>query len=206
MSSPGYSHIQTKINNGECVILDGAIATELQRVDAAKFELNDDTHWGFDALHVSPDSVQTVHQKYLDAGADILTTNTYSILDAPSYTADYDIHVAKPIHWMDLARTAIELPRQAIRSSQRESSAAIAFSIGGEIESKDQQATVELLLKAFKDSPPDLVLFETLSLIEDNLTFETLEMVIDAGIPVWTSFRRCRKGVCGIHGQLWGWA
>ena len=200
-----YSSILDHFRRDECVILDGAIATELQRSGASNFELSDDTHWGFDALHMAPKSVQDVHQKYLDAGAEVLTTNTYSILDAPSYTADYDIHVEKPIHWMDLARTAIELPRKAIAKSAKQDSAVVAFSIGGEIEDQQQRATVELLLgKVFREAPPDLVLFETLSLIEDNMTFDTIKMIIEAGIPVWVSFRRCRKGVCGIHGQLWG--
>ena len=202
--SSGYAYILNQIENDQCVILDGAIATELQRSGVGQIRLSDETHWGFDALHISPESVLEVHQRYLQSGAEIMTTNTYSILDAPSYTADYDIHVARPIHWMDLARDAIELPRKAIAAGNREATAAVAFSIGGEIETRDQQATVELLLKVFEDTPPDLVLFETLSLIEDNLTFETIEILIESGWPVWVSFRRCRKGVCGIHGQLWG--
>jgi homocysteine S-methyltransferase len=202
--SSAYSAIQQRIKDDQCVILDGAIATELQRAGAGNFELSDDTHWGFDALHASPEMVVDVHRQYIDAGAQVITTNTYSILDAPSYTADYDIHVARPIHWMDLARTAIELPRQAIASSGKDSNAAIAFSIGGEIETKEHLSTVRLLLKVFRETPPDLVLFETLSLIEDNFTLEAIRMIIDEGIPVWASFRRCRKGVCGIHGQLWG--
>ena len=200
--SLAYNEIQKNIEEDKCVIFDGAIATEIQRVGSGNFELSDDTHWGFDALHVSPDTVVDIHGQYLDAGAQVVTTNTYSILDAPSYTADYDIHVPKPIHWMDLARTAIELPRQAIAS--RGKSAAVAFSIGGEIETKEHLSTVALLLKIFKETPPDLVLFETLSLIEDNYTLQAMRMFVDEGIPVWASFRRCRKGVCGIHGQLWG--
>jgi S-methylmethionine-dependent homocysteine/selenocysteine methylase len=203
--STAYSNILDHFKDDQCVILDGAIATELQRSGASNFELSDDTHWGFDALHMAPETVQAVHQNYLSAGAEVLTTNTYSILDAPSYTADYDIHVEKPIHWMDLARLSIELPRKAIAASAKESSAVVAFSIGGEIENQQQRATVELLLgKVFVEAPPDLVLFETLSLIDDNLTLDTIRMIVDAGIPVWVSFRRCRKGVCGIHGQLWG--
>ncbi len=200
--TPAYTSLKNRIDDDQCIILDGAIATEIQR--AGEFKLSDDAHWGFDALHISPETVEDVHRRYLAAGAEVLTTNTYSILDAPSYTADLDINVKRPIHWMDLARTAIELPRKAIAAKSRESSAVVAFSIGGEIETMDQQSTVELLVKLFQDTPPDLVLFETLSLIEDNQTFETIEMLIEKGIPVWVSFRRCRKGVCGIHGQLWG--
>ena len=144
------------------------------RVAAHRYQrlgLKEDIHWGFDALHVAPQSVLDLHKQYLDAGAHILTTDTYTILDAPSYSGDYDIHVPNPIHWMDLARTAIELPRQAIAEQKREDNAVVAFSIGGEIENSEQQATMEFLLRIFQESPPDIILFETLSLIEDNLTF-----------------------------------
>ena len=199
----GYSHIKNLIRNDQCVILDGAIATELQRSGIRGWGLKEDIHWGFDALHVAPQTVLDLHKQYLDAGAHILTTDTYTILDAPSYSADYDIHVPNPLHWMDLARTAIELPRQAIAERKREDNAVVAFSIGGEIENSEQQATIKFLLRIFQDCPPDIVLFESLSLIEDNLTFEAIRALIDSGFPVWVSFRRCRKGVCGIHGQLW---
>lgn len=201
----GYQHILNEIKGNRCVFLDGAIATELQRSGAKGFELSDDTHWGFDALYMSPDIVRDIYFRYLDAGAQILTTNTYSILDAPDYTADYDLQVEKPVHWMDLARKAIQIPRQAIAERGLESTTALAFSIGGEIETDAQMITVELIVnKIFRETPPDLVLFESLSLLSDNRTLAVISMLIEAGIPVWTSFRRCRKGVCGIHGQLWG--
>ncbi len=202
-TSHAYPRVQEKIERDECVILDGAIATELQRHEVQGFKLSDDNHWGFDALHRSPDTVRDVHRQYLTSGADILTTNTYSILDAPTYTGHYDTHIG-PIHWMELARLAIELPRSVVGDGRQGRSAAVAFSIGGEIETPDHLTTIELLLKIFRDTPPDLVLFETISLIEDNLTMEAIQTVLDSGVPVWVSFRRCRKGVCGIHGQLWG--
>ena len=197
-------HIRRRIADDECVILDGAIATELQRLGTQGFQLSDAAHWGFDALHNSPAAVHEVHAAYLAAGAEILTTNTYSILEAPSYTGNHDIEQGRPAHWMDMTRAAIELPRKAIQQAGRADTAAVAFSIGGDIETKAQQTTVELLLRLFDEVPPDLVLFETVSMIEDYLTMATVEMLVERGWPVWVSFRRCRQGLCGIHGQLWG--
>lgn len=197
-------HIRRRIADDQCVILDGAIATELQRLGAKGFRLSDAAHWGFDALHNSPAAVLEVHAAYLAAGAEILTTNTYSVLEAPSYTGNHDSEQGRPAHWMDMTRTAIELPRKAIQQGGRADTAAVAFSIGGDIETKAQQTTVELLLRLFEQAPPDLVLFETVSMIEDHLTMATVEMLVARGWPVWVSFRRCRQGLCGIHGQLWG--
>ena len=31
-----------------------------------------------------------------------------------------------------------------------------------------------------------------------------METLLDSGLPVWLSFRRCRHGVCGVYGQHWG--
>ena len=197
-------HIRRRIADDQCIILDGAIATELQRLNAKGFQLSDDAHWGFDALHNSPAAVLDVHESYLAAGAEILTTNTYSVLEAPSYTGNHDIEQGRPAHWIDMARIAIELPRKAIQKVGREGTAAVAFSIGGDIETTTQQTTVELLLRLFEQHPPDLILFETISMIEDHLTIATIEMLVEQGWPVWVSFRRCRQGLCGIHGQLWG--
>jgi len=201
------NRIRGRIAADECVILDGAIATELQRRGARGFRLSDAAHWGFDALHDSPDAVRQVHRAYLDAGADILTTNTYSILAAPSYIGrardDGDLNDA-PAHWFDMARAAIELPRRAIAEAGRAGEVAVAFSVGGDVETDAQFTTVELLLRLFERDRPDLVLFETLSLLEDNLTLRAIDKFIAAGLPVWASFRRCRQGLCGIHGQLWG--
>jgi SAM-dependent methyltransferase len=56
----------------------------------------------------------------------------------------------------------------------------------------------------FQDDPPDLILMETLSLIREELTFPAVALLLETGIPVWLSFRRCRHGVCGVHGQHWG--
>src|SRR6202012_6004327 len=35
-------------------------------------------------------------------------------------------------------------------------------------------------------------------------TYATVEALLDTGIPVWLSFRRCRHGVCGVYGEHWG--
>ena len=56
----------------------------------------------------------------------------------------------------------------------------------------------------FAEEPPDLILLETLTLVRDPEIFETVEWLLETGLPVWLSFRRCRHGVCGVFGQHWG--
>ena len=43
-----------------------------------------------------------------------------------------------------------------------------------------------------------------MTLIRDPATFDTVELLLETGLPVWLSFRRCRHGVCGVYGQHWG--
>ena len=67
----------------------------------------------------------------------------------------------------------------------------------------DGRETIRLLARAFEEEPPDLILLETLSLVRSS-TYATVEALLDTGLPVWLSFRRCRHGVCGVYGEHWG--
>lgn len=199
-----YQGVADKFARQQCVILDGGIGTELQRQDVQGFRLSDTNHWGIEAIAYAPDAVVNVHKKYVDAGCDVVTTDTYAILGAPENVGGHLNQRKRPLHWMDLARQGVLLARDAIEACGKQEHCAVAFSIGGDIVTDQQLGTIRLLLRAFEDTPPDLVLFETLSMTTDNRTKAAIKMLIEYGIPVWLSFRRCRHGVCGIYGQLWG--
>ncbi len=199
-----YDRISKKMQRGDCVVLDGAIATELQALGARDFRLTDSDHWGFEALHHLPHLVSEVHRRYVAAGCDVLTTNTYGLLDVPASPGNPLSQGTRSLHWIDLARRSITLARQAHHEDDERPAPAVAFSIGGDVVTDDHLTTLKLLLRSIADQPPDLVLFETLSMMREHHTREAIAMFLDAGLPVWVSFRRCRDGVCGIHGQLWG--
>ena len=67
-------NLQDKIESGELIILDGAIGTELERLGAP---MHKDV-WCGHALDSHPELVTQVHQSYIDAGADVITANTYA--------------------------------------------------------------------------------------------------------------------------------
>jgi hypothetical protein len=56
----------------------------------------------------------------------------------------------------------------------------------------------------FREEPPNLILVETLSLVRPSTTYETIERLLETGVPIWPSFRRCRHGLCGVLGEHWG--
>ncbi len=82
--------ISAYLDNGNIVILDGGIASELQQ---RGFEL-DEAAWSSPANITAPDLVREVHQDYIFAGVNIITTNTYSaakhVLKAAGYENEFE--------------------------------------------------------------------------------------------------------------------
>ena len=61
-----------------CVVLDGAIGTELIDVSGERPEVEEHL-WGITAVVEDPKEVQGVHRRYVDAGCDVLSTNTWGL-------------------------------------------------------------------------------------------------------------------------------
>lgn len=202
--TPAYDRIQSLIAGDECVILDGGMATELERVGPAGYRNPDEGLWGTAALYEAPYAVLQVHQRYVSAGCDVVSTNTWGMLNAPEMQADSRLRRASTPHWMDMARLGIRLGRQAIGEAGKTDQCALAFAITGDVDTPERQETISLLTRVFADDSPDLILLETLSLIRDEVTFPTIDLLLQTGLPLWLSFRRCLHGVCGVHGEHWG--
>ena len=202
--SPAYGRVEELLAADRCVVLDGAIATELQRKRPLPRVGPGEDLWGTWALYRAPQAVREVHQSYVAAGCDVISTNTWSILSTPDVERRIGPGGGGAVHWLDVARSAIQLARGAIEDEGRTGECAVAFAISEEVASAEQRETVSLLARAFQDEPPDLILLETLTLVRDPGTFETVELLLETGLPVWLSFRRCRHGVCGVYGQHWG--
>src|SRR5207248_1008306 len=79
--SPAYQRIDALLSGGGSVLLDGGVATELQQVrseDSAKRR----EPWGTWTLFQGPLEVLEVHRRYVAAGCDVISTNTWSVLEA----------------------------------------------------------------------------------------------------------------------------
>ncbi|HYZ82474.1 MAG TPA: homocysteine S-methyltransferase family protein [Solirubrobacteraceae bacterium] len=190
------------IATDRCVILDGATGTELIGVSGTRPEL-DEHLWGLNALLDAPDDVLTVHRRYVEIGCDVISTNTWGLPTALRRGGVELMDAAEPVHWMDIARRAVRLARTAATEAGRADEVAVAFSINGDVDTVDGRETIRLLARAFEEDRPDLILVETLSLVRSS-TYATVEALLDTGLPVWLSFRRCRHGVCGVYGEHWG--
>src|SRR6056297_601474 len=70
----GYMEIVDRMRNGGVVLIDGATGTELEKRGA---EMNNEA-WCGPANISNRDMLEEVHQDYIRAGAEIITTNTYA--------------------------------------------------------------------------------------------------------------------------------
>jgi homocysteine S-methyltransferase len=199
--SSAYRRVEDLLSRQECVILDGGIATELEELEIPGYELRDDAMWGIWALLNAQEAVKKVHRSYADVGCDVISTDTWGIQSAMNGEAA--VPGVASGDWMDLARSGIRLARQAVADVGREDEVAVAFSLHGDVADEQGLERLELLARVFEEEPPDLVLLETMSLVQD-VTFRGVEALVASGFPVWLSFRRCRHGLCGVFGQHWG--
>jgi S-methylmethionine-dependent homocysteine/selenocysteine methylase len=60
------------------ILLDGGMGRELRRRGVPILE----TIWSANALLVAPDTVRQVHRDYIEAGAEVITINTYGVIRA----------------------------------------------------------------------------------------------------------------------------
>jgi S-methylmethionine-dependent homocysteine/selenocysteine methylase len=199
-----YERIERSLQAGKPVILDGGNATELEREQAGELRDSDRGLWGTGALYRAPYAVLDIHRRYVEAGCDVISTNTWAILAAAELESGGLVGRTGLTHWLDIARLGISLARQAVDEGAGPGVGAVAFSVNGDVDSDERLASLRLLQRVFEDEPPDLLLLETMSLIRDDFTFRAIEAALETGLPVWLSFRRCRHGVCGVYGQHWG--
>jgi homocysteine S-methyltransferase len=199
--SPAYHRVEELLSRQECVVLDGGIATELEGLEIPGYELRDDAMWGIWALLNAPGEVKRVHRSYAEVGCDVISTDTWGIQSAMNGGGALAGKASGD--WMELARRGIRLAREAVAEVDREDEPAVAFSLHGDVADEHGLERLDLLARVFEEEPPDLVLLETMSLIQD-VTFRGVETLVESGFPVWLSFRRCRHGLCGVFGQHWG--
>ncbi len=71
-----YGDLKSRMDRGEVVVLDGAIGTELQAMGVPM----DPASWCGPGNYTHPATVRQMHERYIRAGADIITTNTFNTL------------------------------------------------------------------------------------------------------------------------------
>jgi homocysteine S-methyltransferase len=198
-TSPAYQTLERIWEDGGVVLLDGGVGSELEQVGYPS-EQNIGGLWGTKALYDAPDLAKEVHRRYVSAGADVITTNTWRIDGVAAAEAAGTLEWTNG-SWREKARLAVDLVREAIGEARRDAEVAVAFSVFPEpMEPRFAAEVAEVIAEA----KPDLILAETAEVIPDSLEFPVFEPLLATGIPFWVAYRRCADGLCdlgymGIH-------
>lgn len=207
------AHLSSPLPADRVTILDGGLATELERRG------NDlsDPLWSARLLIEAPDEIAEVHRAYFLAGARVATT--------ASYQASFEGFAGRGIDRPEairLLRSSVELAAGARRRVEDELAAAgrpvrpllVAASIGpygaaladGSEYRGDYGLTVAELrtwhgprLEVLADSGADLLAIETIPSLDEGRALVELLAATD-GPPAWLSFT-CADGATTRHGE-----
>ena len=196
--------LDQKLADGDLIVLDGAIGSEIERCS----ERMDGAAWCGMANRTHPDTVRQVHESYLEAGADVITANTFAtcrhVLDAVGLG---DESAAITRRGVELAREALDrvAPRRpvAIAGSLSNTLAWVpgtvmadqAFLPSPEQEARDYREMADTLAEA----GCDLLLLEMMQ--ETKRSIRLMQAAVATGLPVWVGISTSRAP----DGKMIGW-
>ena len=206
-----YSTLKARINSGEVILLDGAIGTQLQNMRAP---MNNQA-WAAAALETHPFTVRKMHENYIHAGVDVITTNTYSAgrqnLEPLGLTDKLEELNLRAVMLAQDARDVCAKDRPVYIAGSVSNFGLIA---GGEAgwkefvrnervmnrrsETSDAQAQANLHEQAeiLAEAGVDLLVAEATGSTEQR--YWVIEACVSTGLPVWAGFK-CRLD---SHGEL----
>jgi len=179
------------------VILDGGLATELERRGA---DLRDPL-WSAKVLIEEPELIVAVHRAYLDAGADVVITASYQASFEGLAARGYDRADAAAVfaRSVELARDALGDRRALVAASVGPYGAMLAngaeytgdYGLGDPARARPVLRDFHLRrAEALLTAAPDLLAIETIpSGVEAEALVEALDVLGE--VPAWVSFS-CR--------------
>ena len=188
-----YEAVGKKLKQGELVILDGAIGSEMLRRGLT---------WEAHKVDSHPDWIRSIHADYVAAGADVISTNTFQ-LARRSFVNHFcdDAHMRRigaaglEKKAGELIHDAVALARKARDASPRKKEVAIAgamttlewcFRPDLTPAPDEMRAEYRETIRHFKDAGADLMLFETFNRwLEARVA---LEAAREVGLPAWVAF------------------
>ena len=196
--------LDRKLASGDVIVLDGAVGSEIERLGGKM----DAAAWCGVANWTHPDTVRHVHESYLEAGADVITANTFAtcrhVLEAAGYG---DETVA-------INRRAVELAREARHRAAPDRPVAIAGSMSNNVawlpgtvgadpaflpSPEQEAANYREMADVLADAGCDLLVMEMLLDVEHGS--RVMEAALATGLPVWTGISTSR----GPGGAMIGW-
>lgn len=175
-----YSALKAELDTGGVVLIDGATGTEIERRGVV---LSEDA-WSATGALDGQDIVRAVHESYLEVGARIVISNTFST----SWQALVNAGLAE--HFESLNHDGVALARQAI--DRTDAHALVAGGIShwfwsGLAPTLDElDRTVTYQAEIMRDAGADLLMLEMM--VDIDMTLTQLRAAQRSGLPVWVGF------------------
>ena len=192
--------ISDHLNNREILLLDGGVSTEIRRRGVAL----DKNVWSGLTTKTHPDDVRAVHEDYIQAGAQVITANTFAAAR----------HVLESIHLGHESKLinfkSVQLAREA-----RDKVASGEVWIAGSMSSmppltSDREAAVDGHIEAsyreqaevLAEAGVDLIITEMMRDVENARV--VIKAAVDTGLPVWVGYSTmmAENGV-DVRGLRW---
>ena len=157
-------------------ILDGGMGGEIQRrrPHAAR------GLWSASVLLADPDLVEQIHREYIEAGAHVITTNTYSTI--PSYLAKANLAERS----VELTELATRLARQAADASGRK------IQVAGSLPPLSESYRSDLVPASAESAPIYRKMVETM---RENVDFFLCETMSSADEARCAATAACQHGL-----------
>ncbi len=198
-----YEALQRRLAAGETILMDGGMGSEFERRG-----LTTPATWSGGPMLTHPDLVRDIHQEYIEAGAEIIITNTFA-------TGRDHLEEGSLAHKVAEAnRLGIEAAVEARRNTGTGDSVVIAASVSTMKPKAHTEVPVpyEKALETYREQlgelakgGPDVAVGEMLVRISDTLA--VIDAAAELGLPVWVGLSLTRDGdelYLGIQGRHGG--
>tara|TARA_B100000674_G_scaffold204485_1_gene167037 strand:- start:228 stop:1139 length:912 start_codon:yes stop_codon:yes gene_type:complete len=172
-----YSSIEKRLAEGKIIILDGGIGGELQKVGAKM----DEGLWCGRCSIDSPNELLKVHQNYIQAGADVITANTYASTPISMKKYGYENIIKECNH------KSIEIAKKAVAG--RDVLVAGSVSTYGYFMKdgiKKMKPSFDQHLNILSDVGVDLIILEAMS-SQADIVEVLVECSNSLKLPIWLS-------------------
>ena len=172
-----YNIVKEKLDNGKLVILDGAMGSELEK-NGAKM---DKKLWCGTSSIKFPEIVKKVHEDYIKAGVDVITTNTYAStpISMKSYGFENSIE--------EYNKKSVLIAKEAVENSKKDIAIAGSVSASGsffKLGIKTMIPNFNEQLKILTGEGVDLIILEAMS-SQAEIVQAMIECSTKIEIPVW---------------------
>ena len=172
-----YSFIKQRLDQGKIIILDGGIGAELEKNGANM----DQDLWCGKCSADNPELVKKVHENYIDAGADVITTNTYGTTPISMKQYGYDNLIE------EYNKKSVQIAKEA--SKNKNVAVAGSVSTFGSFYKLGIKAMIpgfKEQIKILSEEGVDLIILEAMS-SQADIVETIIECSSNINLPVWLS-------------------